>query len=494
MPTDCDRPHRLVPVRVALVVPIDPEHRGNGLAHRARFWRDALAPLGDLTVMVVPVAGPGPDLAPLNPGPRLADDIGRAIDAEASPGGGSSLRTCVVMPEPLFDATLPSLAQEAPLYLGERWSTEFDPFDLIVAFRSYLGPFCVGLRSVSGAKLIVDLDDDDEAFYADSGQLSEAECYRHLRAWLAARADLLVTATNELDNAEPSSTYAPTLVPNSVPLPESRRCSDDAPDSAQITMVGNFDFAPNADGLRWFEAAVLPRIVSEHPSARFVAVGPASDVVSSNGVGFVPDLTQLYAASAVVVAPIQRGSGTRIKALEAWAHELPIVATSRGLAGLASAGALVADEPASFAAAVCRLLDKPALAEELGSIGYKEVVARHSSTRVAEQALQLAHGLIVDRLEPLYVQAARLEVGELPDGLAIHQPDRGVVHQLNPTAAVLFSLLDQPHTESALVQALSELYGEGLVAPEAVAETLEDLAAKGVLWRSLVLAEGPSLT
>ena len=48
----------------------------------------------------------------------------------------------------------------------------------------------------------------------------------------------------------------------------------------------------------------------------------------------VPDVTPYYAAARLAVAPIRAGGGSRIKILEAFAHDRPVVSTRIGAEGL----------------------------------------------------------------------------------------------------------------------------------------------------------------
>ena len=75
-------------------------------------------------------------------------------------------------------------------------------------------------------------------------------------------------------------------------------------------------------------------------------------------------------SATLVVAPLRLGSGTRIKILEAFAHRVPVVATSVGAAGLTVKDRehlLIADDPESFARACLELLDNSALRSRLAA-------------------------------------------------------------------------------------------------------------------------------
>jgi len=143
------------------------------------------------------------------------------------------------------------------------------------------------------------------------------------------------------------------------------------PDEATIVYPGCIDFHANRDAMRYFVGEILPAIRARHPGIRLRITGeatqaqrreanPANDR-SVEFTGFVPDVRPIVACSAVCVVPLRVGGGTRVKILEAMALGTPVVSTSKGAEGLplvAGREALVTDTPASFADAVCRLLEE----------------------------------------------------------------------------------------------------------------------------------------
>src|SRR5581483_1396796 len=145
---------------------------------------------------------------------------------------------------------------------------------------------------------------------------------------------------------------------------------DARPELATILFVGFFRHDPNVEAVLWFAREVLPRVRARIPSASFRVVGayPPAAVTELAGeieglelAGMVPETASHYRRAAVFVAPILRGSGTRLKILEAMASGCPVVSTTIGAEGLgAGDGEIrIADDPASFADAVCALLASP---------------------------------------------------------------------------------------------------------------------------------------
>ncbi len=154
----------------------------------------------------------------------------------------------------------------------------------------------------------------------------------------------------------------------------------------RVTFLGGLHWPPNAAGVMWFVEHVWPAIRAAFPLAVLTAIGkdpPAalSDAsVQTMGIeahGYVSDPTALLAETAVFVVPLLAGGGMRVKILDAWAWELPIVSTSVGAEGIRCTNdhdILVRDAPQTFADAVCMLLANPARAERLARAGRQTVV------------------------------------------------------------------------------------------------------------------------
>lgn len=168
-------------------------------------------------------------------------------------------------------------------------------------------------------------------------------------------------------------------------------------EASDILFVGNFEHSPNVDGVRFFLREVYPVVTSAMPDARLLVVGPGHweslpEVASDPRIvvtGRVEDTRPYLAKSAVFVAPIRAGSGTRVKILEAMAAGTPVVSTTVGIEGIEAIPgkhALVADRPRDFAAAVIRLLREPHLRDEM-SVSARSLVDERYSWQVVGERL-----------------------------------------------------------------------------------------------------------
>lgn len=176
------------------------------------------------------------------------------------------------------------------------------------------------------------------------------------------------------------------VVPNGVDL-ELNRPGNMPPESLQMVFVGQMGWFPNRDGIEWFLAEILPRILAERPDARFVVVGKTGSLVIPEGLranvelaGFVDDVRKPVLESAVYVVPLRAGSGTRLKVLEAMALGKAIVTTRIGAEGIElepGRDALFADDADGFARCVLRLMAHPEEVEGLGTAARKAAELRY---------------------------------------------------------------------------------------------------------------------
>ncbi len=176
------------------------------------------------------------------------------------------------------------------------------------------------------------------------------------------------------------------VVPNGAALPPDPVKAGPPLDPALESRLGNatvclfvggkLDYPPNAEGLRFMTASLMPALKRLTPAPyRILVVGapvprtcPHPDVIH---VGRVPSLDPYLRRADICLAPIFSGSGTRLKVLDYLAWGKPLVATPKAVEGIScqdGVHALLADH-AAFARAVERMRQDPALARECGANG-----------------------------------------------------------------------------------------------------------------------------
>jgi glycosyltransferase involved in cell wall biosynthesis len=164
------------------------------------------------------------------------------------------------------------------------------------------------------------------------------------------------------------------------------------PDQQVVLFVATFRYPPNVEAALWLVGRCWPQISARLPAARLLIVGEGGPdlrqrVPPQPGVeflGFLDSLQEAYAAARLVVCPIGRGSGTRIKIIEAAAYGRPVVATAVGAEGLEFVDGreiLIRDQPDTFAQACITLLGDMAMSQNLGQSA--RVMARARYGRAA---------------------------------------------------------------------------------------------------------------
>jgi glycosyltransferase involved in cell wall biosynthesis len=399
------------PRALLMLAPVMPAPTGNGLAMRAGAQLRALSERYDVMVVVVPVAGGSLDAAWAE---RHASSVEVVVDgdpAELRAGlmrlvGDATWRDRLRRSEPFPAAVAaagPALAGAVAAAAGGIRQAR------VHALRSYLAPLAVAVSELVDAPwTTLDLDDDDEHLLTQEGRRDEAEAYGRILAtfgpefrWLS------LAAAGDAARVAERHGLPTAVVPNSVTVPpvpggRSRREAG----RASLLYVGNLTYGPNAEAAELLAREILPhvrrltgRTVGAVLAGRFEAGGRVEALGACDGVevrGHVDDLDDVYARADVAVVPLERGSGTRIKLLEALAAGVPVVTTAVGAAGLGAEHGrhlLIADNAGDLAAAAAQVLLDERLAGELARQGRAFVEQRFSGAAVGRQLLELTTAL-----------------------------------------------------------------------------------------------------
>jgi glycosyltransferase involved in cell wall biosynthesis len=186
------------------------------------------------------------------------------------------------------------------------------------------------------------------------------------------------------------------LLPNCVDVQDTP--ANDAELPHRLLFVGKMDYHPNVDAVLYFCKSILPRILDREPRAQLYIVGrePSDEIRAlHNGItvfvtGAVPDTTPYFHAAGLVIAPVRCGGGTRVKLLEAFAHQKAVVATTIACEGLAVEQGVhlyQADAPQDFAAR-CLALMSDALSRKALGIAGRDLVERRYSHAVFQRTVQ----------------------------------------------------------------------------------------------------------
>jgi glycosyltransferase involved in cell wall biosynthesis len=352
-----------------------------GYRQRLHWLVKILAAEGDLDLIVARRrAGPRPDPPPadIRLGRMSVVDAG---DITASFGRRAQEWTLGSRPRLLVGQDW-----TAALALFRTWSSE--PYDLVWFSHA---PVYLALRDIGNASHVVDLDNLESSLLRHRRRVSSQRLKTTVTS-LTASARVCVDVVDERRwrrlERQIATTAAATVVcseldrtrlgkPNAWVVPNGyeklaarggRRAERRSSATPVFLFVGLLTYEPNRDAADFFARRVLPLIRVSFPGAQFRVVGrfgSEADVGNLRrlpGVtvtGELPDLTAELLAADVAVVPIRFGGGTRIKILEAFAHELPVVSTSVGCEGLdvqTGHQLLIADDPDAFASACLSLL------------------------------------------------------------------------------------------------------------------------------------------
>lgn len=404
---------------VSPVFPQDPSQNVYGIFQRMRIWLDAIQSLeADLDILFLPPNGVdiGPESAA-----AVAQQLGEswgihsnvvlcAREPRVKEGLASYVSTCV--------RTALGLSRHPYLraYTGERQRETFAQCmarspDIVFFQRIYaMGPSMS--FSLSGVRVFLDLDDVEHLRFAReirqpphwrSKKLAyflvpglwrdeRAAIARSNLAFVCSEVDrLYVRRVMRVRNIE--------VIPNAVPRVDDGPLSTDP----NVLFIGNGLYGPNMVAAEYLIRKVWPRLARSCPKARLLIAGPGWDGIPSfqdppSGVeflGFVTDLDSLYRRTRVLCCPIQSGSGTRIKILEAANYGVPVVTTPLGAEGIElvpDAEIVLRNDATGMADACAELLVDDLRAHRIGVSARERVRALYSHDAIVSRIKTILAG------------------------------------------------------------------------------------------------------
>lgn len=183
---------------------------------------------------------------------------------------------------------------------------------------------------------------------------------------------LLACSANDLEELLQMNSYklSGTVIPNGVNLSNNLFDGGVLKETPEyILFCGALWSPPNSEGLFWFYNDIWPLVKETFPSLHLLVVGsgrvpPDMESVTEDSsvyfTGAVDDVKPWYNKASVAIVPLLRGSGTRLKILEAMNLGLPVISTSKGAEGLDythGENIIIADKENEFAYAVIQLLN-----------------------------------------------------------------------------------------------------------------------------------------
>ncbi len=269
-------------------------------------------------------------------------------------------------------------------------------YDLVIASELHMAPYALLLPNTPRLLEELELAILHEQFHSARRLRSRLrygltwwKTRRYVASLLRQFAGVTVVSERELAIIQPLAPAGLPLavVPNGVDV---AACTQDfgPPENDTLIYPGALSYDANFDAMDYFLGAILPQVRTARPDARLRITGRATPAQQAalpraEGVeftGYLDDVRPAVARAWAEVVPLRKGSGTRLKVLEALALGTPVVSTSKGIEGLSlehGQHALVADTPAEFAAATARLLSQPELRAQLAAAGRRVARERY---------------------------------------------------------------------------------------------------------------------
>jgi glycosyltransferase involved in cell wall biosynthesis len=298
-----------------------------------------------------------------------------------------------------------------PLYYQTAWQAarQFHP-DVIQAELLWTAPAAFWLRRWLGAPVLLMQENVEYQKFVRFGMTSPLlKGIKWLEGWACRSADRVV-ALSEVDRDFMVALYGVSpkrfaLIPHGVDpdlfdyraggAAAAREKLGLAADVPVLTFVGKLDYLPNVQAVEYIAGRIAPPVWERYPEAKFVIIGQGAEAVAEyarDGIiftGFVdaravvrPNLSDYLSASDVVLVPLDSGSGTRLKIVEAAASARPVVSTYIGAEGqtfVDGAEILLTDEvDRAFVEATLRLLADAGLRARLGRAARDRVLAEYS--------------------------------------------------------------------------------------------------------------------
>jgi polysaccharide biosynthesis protein PslH len=155
---------------------------------------------------------------------------------------------------------------------------------------------------------------------------------------------------------------------------------DVLPDNEDVLFFGQLLYEPNLEGITRFIAEGWPHFAEKRPRGRLLIAGEGSrELLGDRTVdpriqilGLVDNIAAAVARARIILVPIWRGGGTRIKVLEGLAAARPVVGTSLGVSGIGfehGVHGLVADDAVALAQAAVELCANDERSARLAAAG-----------------------------------------------------------------------------------------------------------------------------
>jgi len=169
--------------------------------------------------------------------------------------------------------------------------------------------------------------------------------------------------------------------------------------SDAVGLIGTASWPPTANAVRRLLTRVWPLVLRARPGAQLhlagrgmvaASFGELADAPGVRWAGSVPSASGFLRELGVMLYPLDRGSGTKVKVLEALALGLPVVTTPDGAEGIEPSEAVtVSEDDERLAAATVGLLADGAARRAAGAAGRRTFAEHHAPAPAAAPVVEL---------------------------------------------------------------------------------------------------------
>ncbi len=167
---------------------------------------------------------------------------------------------------------------------------------------------------------------------------------------------------------------------------------DKAYDAKTIVYLGNIDIAANRDSLFYLAEKIMPKVLEQDSEYKLLVVGNCSQETYQKFRKYhfltfsfrVDDIRPYVQSCVALAAPIQYGSGIKIKIIEAMAMGVPVITNKYGAEGLTVRSyqeMIMCENDGQFIKAIMEISGNKELREMLSVNGRKYVEKNHSLDR-----------------------------------------------------------------------------------------------------------------
>ncbi|VXD25472.1 conserved hypothetical protein [Planktothrix serta PCC 8927] len=172
-----------------------------------------------------------------------------------------------------------------------------------------------------------------------------------------------------------------------------------------LIFIGTFGYPPNVEAAEFLTQKFYPEIKQLYPNTLLILVGKNPPPALKNATqqepgilwtGLVEDVKPYLAAATIVITPLFKGGGTRLKILEAFAADRPVVSTTKGAEGLDIENKkhlFIENEVEGMVDAVDQLWSNPSLYQQCVDNAYNLVKTHYSWDAVANRIQPLIQNL-----------------------------------------------------------------------------------------------------